>query len=51
MFESHYFDGVVVTTTTSEGINDMILSFVYKGHIAGTSTVECLVFHKEGVVI
>ena len=51
MFESHYFDGVVAMISTSEGINDVILSFVYNGHIAGTSTAGCLVFHKDGVVV
>lgn len=43
-FESHQSDGVVATTMTSEGINDMFLSFDCNGHRAETLTAECLVF-------
>ena len=51
MFDPHHFDGVVATITTLEGINDVVLSFVYNGHIAGTSTGECLVLFEDGVIV
>lgn len=51
MFELHHSDGVVATITTSEGINDVVLSFVYNGYLARTSTGECPVPFEDGVIV
>lgn len=44
-------DGVMTTVTTSEGINDMILSFDYKGHKAEILTADAQFSYKDGVVV